>query len=128
MVTEINQSLYRFSFLITTGTYIGSREDNQKRNINRLRLALITTQTMLVIAIVIFTCLYLSYDSSEELVYMNNVRTADRYFCAVLYFIIMVTLVVVDIMLLRRLKVFYPKFYAKEKGKVNTLFILVCRY
>jgi hypothetical protein len=54
---------------------------------------------------------------------MTNVMTADRYFCALLYFIIMITIVVVDILLLRRLKAFYPKFYAKEKGKVNTLFI-----
>ena len=59
---------------------------------------------------------------------MTNVMTADRYFCALLYFIIMITIVVVDILLLRRLKAFYPKFYAKEKGNVNTILTKLFRY
>lgn len=45
-------------------------------------------------------------------------RLADRYVSAILYTIIMVSLLVVDVLLLKRLKTLYPSFYAKERGKI----------
>ena len=55
--------------------------------------------------------------------FITNVRIADRYYCAILYFIILVALLVVDVMLLKRLKMFYPNFYKKEKGRVMAFLI-----
>jgi hypothetical protein len=40
------------------------------------------------------------------------------YFVATLFLLIIITLTTVDILLLRRLKRFYPGFYQKEKNKV----------
>jgi hypothetical protein len=52
------------------------------------------------------------------MLFINNVRLADRYVCAILYSMIMFSLLVVDLLLLRRLKTLYPSFYAKERGKI----------
>jgi hypothetical protein len=66
--------------------------------------------------------LYLRSDLSsrvqEDKDAIASVRIAERYFSAALFFIIMVAVLSVDILLLKRLKLFYPNFYKKERGKV----------
>jgi hypothetical protein len=42
------------------------------------------------------------------------------YLAAALFLIIIIALTLVDILLLKRLKKFYPGFYQKEKNKVST--------
>jgi hypothetical protein len=56
--------------------------------------------------------------TEEEADFIASVRNGERYFTGILMFTIMITLTVLDVMLLRRLKLFYPGFYYKEKNRV----------
>ena len=88
----------------------------------RLKQAIIGIQCGIAIAIISFSVLFMKSDLSstdpDEEAYIVHVRVGERYFTAALMFCIMVTLTVVDIRLLSRLKLFYPGFYEKEKKKV----------
>lgn len=78
---------------------------------------------MIAFSIIVFSYLYMSYNTTDRSNYelIVSVRNADSYFVAGEYAILMFTLIIVDIMLLRSLKRFYPTFYVKEKGKVRSL-------
>lgn len=88
----------------------------------QLLYCLITAQSLILLSIVVFLSLYLRSDllsrEPETVSFIERVRLADRYYCACLFFAIMVAIIVIDYMLLKRLKLFYPNFYKKEKGKV----------
>lgn len=80
-----------------------------------LKRAVITAQIFLFISVIVFTVMYLSSDlltdDKSEAQFIADVRLADRYYCAALFLSIAIILTVVDILLLKRLKMFYPAFY-----------------
>lgn len=61
-----------------------------------------------------------STDEVEE-DYVESLRLADRYLNAVLYALLMIALIIVDVLLLKRLKVLYPSFYKRQRNKVGSL-------
>lgn len=62
-----------------------------------------------------------SYDMSdpENSDYGNKVTDTQFYFIAALLFVLSFALTIVYSILLKRLKLFYPNFYKKEKKKVK---------
>ena len=81
---------------------------------------------MLLIASTFFT-LYMFTDTAsleeKDIDFIDSLRVADRYTNAFLYTLLMVALVVVDVLLLKRLKTLYPSFFKKQRNKVGSLTI-----
>jgi hypothetical protein len=86
------------------------------------KIALIVSQSMNIVAIIIINTLLMtiSHPSLENVVtvYGNKMEEICFKFTAVLFLVIAIILTVVDVMLLKRLKQFYPTFYEKEKMKI----------
>lgn len=114
--------LFRSAFLIATRTSINQEKDLNLYNMKILRIVLVVVQSILLISTVVINCLLFSYDLLDNDPSVKNYGTiitdAQFYFIAGIFILFIITLSIVDILLLKRLKIFYPNFYKKEKKKV----------
>ena len=71
-----------------------------------------------IFVVILLGCYRFDWDDDDMLAYGQLVIKIQFYLVAALFIIIIICLLVVDILLLKRLKIFYPNFYQKEKNKV----------
>ncbi|CDW91462.1 UNKNOWN [Stylonychia lemnae] len=115
--------LYKWMiFLVATKMYINPRKNIYVRNQRILLWALITAQLILLTIALVFITLMLiyDYDTDDEHKWevTQNILDVQFYFVACLFFIILTVFIVVDVWLIRRLKIFYPSFYQRQKGQI----------
>ncbi len=95
--------------------YINHKKDLYMIQMRRLKVAMVVIQITLLLSLITFLALYLSTDllteNDNEMKFIEELRLAERYYTGGVMFCIMITLAVLDVILLRRLKVFYPGFY-----------------
>lgn len=78
----------------------------------------ITATTVIFLNVLLMTASEQPYLEDKVTQYGNYIEEASFYFNIVLFLSLAVILAVVDVMLLRRLRDFYPTFYEQEKTKV----------
>src|SRR5690242_25164 len=102
-------------FLAATKTYISKDKEAYFKTVKILRLVLRVVETFIILMGLFFIIARISKDDSKN----SSYPELEDIFIVVIFMLTLVCYTTITIMLLLRLKSFYPTFYQREKKKVT---------